>query len=93
MYIVIKKFKSSDIEKSFVIVKSEFLPLVVKLPGFVDYHVIRAGGDVLCSVLLFNSEAEATASTDLSKNFVRDHSYDSFFQLQDLTGGEVVVKG
>ncbi len=93
MYIIIKKFGSSSIEKSIEIAQNSFLPVVSKMPGFVDYHVIKASEDMLVSVLLFKSKAEGDASSATSKQWVIDNKIDSFFQLQELTAGEVVVQG
>ncbi len=90
---VIKKFKSAEIEKAIENAKTGFLPAVAKLPGFVDYHVIKSGDEQITSVLLFDSKAEADASTALSKQWILDNGFDALYQLEDLNAGEVVVKG
>ncbi|MCR4328709.1 MAG: hypothetical protein NUV53_04335 [Patescibacteria group bacterium] len=93
MYIVIKKFRSDAVEKTIENARTAFLPVVSKLPGFVDYHVIKSGDDIIVSVLLFNSKEEADASIAVSSQFVKDNDLGSLYQLQELIAGEVVVKG
>lgn len=93
MYIVIKKFKSAEIEKAIENARTGFLPAVSKVPGFVDYHVIKSADDMITSVLLFDSKEGADASTTLSKQWIHDNGFDTLYELQDLTAGEVVVKG
>ena len=93
MYIVIKKFKSAEIEKAIENARTGFLPAVAKVPGFVDYHVIKSADDMITSVLLFDSKEGADASTALSKQWIKDNGFEALYQLQDLTAGEVVVKG
>ena len=63
------------------------------MPGFVDYHVIKSADDMITSVLLFESKEGADASTAMSKQWIHDNGFDTLYQLQDLTSGDVVVKG
>ena len=93
MYIIIKKFRSEAIEKAIETARTGFLPVVSKIPGFIDYHLITSGDGMLVSVLLFKSKAEGDASTAASRQWVKDNKFDSLYQLQELISGEVVVKG
>lgn len=93
MYIVIKKFKSEDVEKSIENAKNSFLPVVSKMPGFARYRVLRTSDDMIVSILKFNSKAEADASTATSAQWVKDNGFDALYQLQEIFSGEVVVEG
>ncbi|OGN29918.1 MAG: hypothetical protein A3A33_01180 [Candidatus Yanofskybacteria bacterium RIFCSPLOWO2_01_FULL_49_25] len=93
MYIIIKKFKSEEIEKAIENARTSFLPAVSAMPGFVDYHVIKSAEDMIVSVLLFNSKAEADASIVMSKQWIADNGFDALYQLEEMTVGEVVVRG
>src|SRR4051812_6079291 len=44
-------------------VNDGFLPLVSKLPGFVAYYLVDAGGGVVVSTGVFESQAAAEEST------------------------------
>ena len=90
---VIKKFKSADREKAIENARAGFLPMVAKVPGFVDYHLITSAEDMITSVLLFDSKEGADASTALSKQWIKDQGFDDLYQLQEISEGEVVVKG
>jgi hypothetical protein len=65
MYATIRHYRvrgvnTDEIAKA---VHSEFLPLIVKLPGFVDYHFVDAGQDASISISVFLSkEAEAESN-------------------------------
>lgn len=91
MHIVIKKFRSNSVDESIKNAQMQFLPLVSKMAGFVDYHVVKAGPDMIVSILQFTSEAEAAASTAMSLAWVNTNGFDSLYQLQELISGDVVV--
>jgi heme-degrading monooxygenase HmoA len=93
MYIVIKKFRSEAIEKSIENTQNAFLPVISKMPGFIDYHMIKSGGDTITSVILFNSKEECDASVAMGSQWVKDNTVDSLYQIQEMITGEVAVKG
>lgn len=93
MYIVIKKFQSESIEKSIENTQNAFVPAVSKMPGFVDYHMIKSEGDTVTSVILFNSKSEGDASVAMSAQWVKDNGVESLYQVQEIITGEVVAKG
>lgn len=65
MYAAIRHYRVHDIttEEIARAVHSEFLPLITKLPGFVDYHFVDAGDDASISISVFESkEAEAESN-------------------------------
>ena len=90
---VIKKFKSADRGEAIENARTGFLPMVARVPGFVDYHLITSADDMITSVLLFDSKEGADASTALSKQWIKDQGFDDLYQLQEISEGEVVVKG
>ncbi|MEK7137883.1 MAG: hypothetical protein AAB787_00085 [Patescibacteria group bacterium] len=93
MYIVIKKFKTEDVEKSIENARNSFLLVVSKMAGFVSYNVLKTEEEMIVSVLKFNSKAEADASTETSSQWVKQNGFDALYQLQEIFSGEVVVEG
>ena len=93
MYIVIKKFKTEDVEKSIENARNSFLLVVSKMAGFVSYNVLKTEEETIVSVLKFNSKAEADASTETSSQWVKQNGFDALYQLQEIFSGEVVVEG
>ena len=77
------------VEESIRFAKSDFVPIISKLPGFVSYSIIRIDPNTLASISTFNSKAEADVSTEEAKKWVIDNGVQSMYNLQEIIAGEV----
>jgi|SRR5579862_1836255 len=65
MYAAIRHYRVHDITIREIAqaIHSEFMSLITKLPGFIDYHVVDAGDNASISISVFESkEAEAESN-------------------------------
>jgi len=85
----IDKVRSEEITRK---VNDSLVPELSELPGFVGYFVIDAGGGVLTSVSLFESSAQADASSRLAAGWIRDHDLESALpNAPRITAGPLIA--
>lgn len=68
-----------------------FVPIISKAPGFVAYYVVDAGGDVLASVSVFQSQAGAEESNRMAKDWVKANIASLMAGPADIAAGTVTV--
>lgn len=67
-------------------------PRLSKLPGFSGYFLIDTGEGVMSSIGLFDTSAQATESTRVSSEWVRDEKLERILKSPPkVTDGEVIV--
>jgi len=85
----IDKVRSEEITRK---VNDSLVPELSELPGFIGYFVIDAGGGVLTSVSLFESSAQADASSRLAAGWIRDHDLESALpNAPRITAGPLIA--
>jgi hypothetical protein len=92
MYVTIRRYKiapGSTLELKRR-VQEGFLPIVSKLPGFVEYFWTSAG-DEMFSVNVFTDRAEAEESVRAAADYVRKHLASLLPNSPEVISGEVVV--
>ena len=72
-------------------VNDGFVPLISRIPGFVDYYWIDAGGGVMISVSVFQSLASAEQSNKIAADFARKNLASVIPNKPQITAGEVVA--
>jgi hypothetical protein len=73
-------------------VTENLIPRLSKLPGFNGYYVIEAGNGVITSVSLFDTEADAAASTELAAQWIQDDQLTAALpNAPKVTSGRVVA--
>ena len=80
MYATVRRYEGIDKVRSEEITRKvveSFVPDISELAGFVGYFLIDAGGGVLTSVSLFESSAQAAASTSLAAVWIREHDLEA----------------
>jgi hypothetical protein len=80
MYATVRHYEGIDKVRSEEITRKvldSLVPNISELPGFVGYFVIDAGAGVLASVSLFESSAQADASTRLAAHWISEHDLES----------------
>jgi hypothetical protein len=72
-------------------VEEAFLPLVTRIPGFVDYYWVDAGGGVMLSTTVFEDKAGADESNRTAAGVVKDKLAKILPKPPQITEGEVIV--
>jgi hypothetical protein len=69
----------------------EFVPIISKAPGFLNYHVLDVGNGVLASISMFENKAGAEESNRLAADWVK--TLGSLLpNPPQITAGDVVVE-
>lgn len=69
----------------------EFVLIISKAPGFLNYHVLDVGNGVLASISMFENKAGAEESNRLAANWVK--TLGSLLpNPPQITAGDVVVE-
>jgi quinol monooxygenase YgiN len=73
MYVSVRRYVTDPKSVNEVIrrISEEFVPIISKVPGFLDYHVLDAGNGVLTSISRFGDKAGAEESNRLAANWVK----------------------
>jgi hypothetical protein len=67
-------------------------PRLSKLPGFSGYFLIDTGEGVMSSIGLFDTSSQATESTRVASEWVRDEKLERILKTPPkVTDGEVIV--
>jgi heme-degrading monooxygenase HmoA len=72
-------------------VQDSFVPLLRNLPGFRGYYLLNGGPDVLVSIRIFDSAAEALASNEIAANWMRDNVLEFTKGMPEVLAGNVLV--
>jgi hypothetical protein len=96
MYATVRRYEGIDKVRSEEITRKvvdSLVPELGELPGFVDYFLIDAGAGVLTSVDLFESSAQAEASTRLAAVWIREHGLESALpNAPQITAGPLIAR-
>jgi hypothetical protein len=85
----IDKVRWEEISRKVV---DSFVPDISGLPGFAGYFLIDGGGGALTSVSLFESSAQADASTRLAAVWIREHDLESALpNAPSITAGPLIA--
>ena len=69
-----------------------FVPVISKLPGFVAYYWVDAGGGVMISTSIFQDQAGEEESNSKAAEWVRQNDMNSLLpNPPTITAGEVVA--
>lgn len=70
----------------------EVVEVISALPGFVSYNIVRGAGNVLLSTSLFQTEAQAQASSVVAAEWVRQNIAALFAGPPGVVSGPVVYR-
>jgi hypothetical protein len=73
------------------LVGESFIPQLEHIPGFVAYYWIDAGGGVMASLSVFDSQSEADQSVELAHDWVRENAAELIPNPPMVTEGHVVA--
>jgi len=72
-------------------VNESFVPLISKLPGFVAYYWVDAGGGVMISASIFQDQASEEESNKKAAAWIRENNMAAMMPNPPrITAGEVV---
>ena len=97
MFIAVRRYEATDPESVGEImsrVRDEFLPLISKAPGFVDYYCYdcrEAGRSIITSISLFEDALGADESSRMAAMWVQRRLSSLVRTPPDITAGEVKV--
>jgi hypothetical protein len=95
MYATVRRYEGIDKVRSEEITRKvvdSLVPDISGLPGFIGYFLIDAGAGVLTSVSLFESSAEADASTRLAAVWIREHDLEAALpNAPKITAGPLIA--
>jgi hypothetical protein len=72
-YAIIMRYQTDSAREINKAVTEKFVPRIKHLPGFVAYYGIDSGYGVWSSVSVFDSKADAEASIQLARDFVKEN--------------------
>ena len=93
MYVSVRRYTMDPKSVNEVMrrIREEFVPIISKAPGFLNYHVLDAGNGVLASISMFENEAGAEESNRLAANWAKTLA-SLLPNPPQITSGEVVVE-
>ncbi len=92
MYAAIRRFEGisnpGEIGRK---VNESFLPLISRIPGFVAYYWVDAGGGVVISTGIFQDKAGAEESNRLGFEWLEKNNLAHLLPAPQISVGEVLV--
>ena len=71
MYVTIREYDGVEFpEEAAAKVRSEFLPIVSKIPGFHEYYALKTGERTVASISIFKDKPGADESVRAARNWV-----------------------
>lgn len=72
-------------------VKDTFVPAVTTMPGYVDFYLVNLGNDVVSTMSIFETQAEAEAANSFFSSWAK-RELTSFLQSPpELALGEIAI--
>lgn len=95
MYLVVRNYKRIEGNKQEISNKidKEFVPLISKIKGFVDYYCLYHDENSLLSVSVFQDEKGANESVKAAADWVAKNLAKYFPVKPEVIAGEVFTKG
>lgn len=95
MYLVVRNYKKIKGNKQQLSTKinNEFVPLISKIKGFVDYYCLLPDDSSLLSVSIFQDEKGANESVKAAADWVAKNLAEYFPEKPEVISGEVFTEG
>ena len=96
MFATVRRYEGIDASHKDELTKKvgeTLIPRLRKLPGFGDYFLIDTGDGVMSSITLFDTSSQASDSTRVASEWVRDEKLEGILGTPPkVTDGEVLVR-
>jgi hypothetical protein len=92
MYVTVRRYEGvTDPKEAGRRVNEGFVPLISKIPGFLAYYWVDAGGGVMVSTSVFESKAAAEDSNKKAADWVKKNIAPLLPNPPQITAGTVVA--
>ena len=91
MYAAVRRYEGVTDPSEAGRVNEGFVPLISKVPGFVAYYWVDAGGGVMISTSVFQDQSGAEESNKRAADYVRQNLALLLPQPPQITAREVVA--
>jgi hypothetical protein len=95
MFATVRRYEGIDVGQKDELTKKigeSLAPKLSKLPGFNNYFLIDTGNGVMSSIGLFDTSTQASESTRVASEWVRDEKLERILPYPPkVTEGEVIV--
>ena len=93
MYVTVRRYEGvTDPTEAARRVNEGFLAIISKVPGFVAYYWVDAGGGVMISTSVFQDQSGEEESNKLAADYVREKMASLLPNPPQITAGEVVAQ-
>ena len=73
-WLTVRRYEGvTDTKEAARVVQEGFVPLISKLPGFIDYYFVDAGSGVMISVSVYTNREAEEESNRVAADFVKQH--------------------
>ena len=95
MHAIIRRYEGVDQNRTDELTRKvgeTLIPRLSKLEGFSEYYLIEAGNGVITSVGIFDTTAQASESTRIAADWLREEKFEEAVpNPPKVTEGEIVV--
>jgi hypothetical protein len=91
MYVSIRIYKADSIEEVARMVNEDFVPMIERMPGFLNYYCVAAENGTWATVSIFDTDPQTEESNRLAAEFVQHSDMMSLVRRVEMITGEVVV--
>ena len=92
MYVTVRRYEGvTDPAEAGRRVNEGFVPLISKVPGFVAYYWVDAGGGVMISTSVFQDQSGEEESNKLAADYVGEKMASLLPKPPQITAGEVIA--
>ena len=92
MYATVRRYEGvTDPTEAAQRLNEGFLAIISKVPGFVAYYWVDAGGGVMISTSVFQDQSGAEESNKRAADYVRENLASLVPKPPQITAGEVVA--
>lgn len=92
MYVAIRSYEGVKFpEEAAAKVRDEFLPIVSKIPGFLEYYAIKTGDSSVASVGIFKDKPGADESVNAAKMWISKNMSRFLPNPPRVTSGQTIA--
>jgi hypothetical protein len=92
MYVTVRRYEGvTDPAEAGRRVNESFLAIISKVPGFVAYYLVDAGGGVAISTSIFENQSGAEESNKRAADYAREKMASLLPKPPQITAGEVLA--
>jgi hypothetical protein len=92
MYVTVRRYEGvTDPAEAGRQVNEGFLAIISKVPGFVAYYLVDAGGGVAISTSIFENQTGAEESNKRAADYAREKMASLLPKPPQITAGEVLA--